>query len=51
MNNWDFLYILITLPENEFNDYLSDTDTIINVNNDYYNDDYDDNDNYDLIEL
>jgi len=49
MNNWNYLYMLISLPEDEFEDYLSDTDTIIENNNNDYDNDYDyDND---FIEL
>ena len=39
MNQWNYLYMLISLPPEEFEDYLSDTDTIINYN--HYDNDYD----------
>ncbi len=42
MNHWNYLYMLISLPEDEFEDYLSDTDTIINYNDNHYDNDYDD---------
>ena len=48
MNQWNYLYMLISLPPEEFEDYLSDTDTIIDDNN---NDNNNDNDNDDFIEL
>jgi len=38
MNNWNYYFMLISLSEEDFNDYLSDCDTVNNDDHDDFSD-------------